>query len=134
MESTSYRGITWLGGMAAMTLAYLSVLGTVGTDRAVLLVSLVFAVSVGAFTVACRGPALFAGNLDGPWRNYVVAWGALFALTMTGGMLQFRADPGFWLTAAAVTAAPLILGAANQARAHRGGTGPATGRGQRSVS
>jgi hypothetical protein len=114
----SWVYVSWLVGMAVATAMYLSGLGVADTDRSVLVISVVFGVCVAGLSLGLL-PRARASRVGFPrrWVASVVGWGVLYAASMLLGLLFFRAEPAFWLPAAALSALPLVLGARAEAAA-----------------
>lgn len=109
---------TWLVGMAVATTAYLVSVGLAGrepfelvvqsTTFAVIITALGFAL-LPALTVARRGFSARFGMIVG-------VWGGLFGIAMGVGLAVVPGVLLFWVPAALITSAPLVVGAALEFR------------------
>lgn len=117
-DGSSWRYVSWLAGTAVANLMYLTALGVVGTDTAVLVISAAFGVCLLGLSLALLpGVRVNKAGFSRRWIAAVVGWGVAYALTMGLGVVFFRGELAFWLPAAAISTLPLVLGARAEAKA-----------------
>lgn len=107
------RGAIYLAvpgaGFAVMTL----VLGLTSLGPAVLPAIFIPVMMVGVW--ASRQPAVMA-NTGRRLAPYWVGTGLLYAVALAVGINRFKGEPGYWVPAAILVGAPLIIGAWRESR------------------
>jgi len=107
----------WLTGLAAASAMYLAALGwfSRSEEDPILGVSLTFAAVLGALSVVhLRRVRASSLGFSRRFGMAVGAWGAVFSISLTLGLLVFPGSVAFFAIAGAATAAPPLWGSVRE--------------------
>ncbi|WP_353828813.1 hypothetical protein [Agromyces sp. SYSU T0242] len=107
----------WLTGLAAASAMYLFALGWYDRDdeAPILALSLAFAAALGVLSVVhLRRMRASSLGFSRRFGLAVGAWGAVFAVSLTVGLLVFPGSPVYFAIAAAATAVPPLWGSVRE--------------------
>ena len=117
VRAGALRYVGWLLAFAALTVMYLTALGTHTEDGPVGWLTAAYLLCTAGLTVSfLAGVPLASVGFERRWVRALGIWGAVFAVVLVVGLLVFRGQPAFWLPAALASAVPLVWGARAELR------------------
>ncbi|PJJ71395.1 hypothetical protein CLV46_0941 [Diaminobutyricimonas aerilata] len=115
----SVRYLVWLVGLAASTPVFFTAVGAASDDEGIVASAIAFVIVVLGLTFALLpGRTVATRGFSTRFGLAVGVWGALFGLALGLGLTFVPgASVWLWMLAGLVTAVPLVVGAAAEARA-----------------